>query len=137
MFEAAIITASDKGARGERDDISGPTIAEILLAASYHIHSRVVLPDNQELLSAKMQELVDEDVALILTSGGTGFSPRDFTPEATLAVIERQAPGISKRSLIVNLLGSPKAVRECLNFVLPELEHGLKILRGEASECAR
>lgn len=84
-----------------------------------------------------MQELVDEDVALILTSGGTGFSPRDFTPEATLAVIERQAPGISKRSLIVNLLGSPKAVRECLNFVLPELEHGLKILRGEASECAR
>lgn len=161
MFTAAIITASDKGASGEREDISGQTIAEILHAAGYHIHSRVILPDEQDLLSAKMRELVDEDVALILTTGGTGFSPRDTTPEATLAVIERQAPGIPEamrflslqitkramlsravagirqRSLIVNLPGSPKAVTECLAFILPELEHGLKILRGEANECAR
>ena len=161
MFEAAIITASDKGSKGEREDVSGQTIREILMASGYKIHSQSILPDEKDVLADKMRELVKQDVALILTTGGTGFSQRDVTPEATLAVIERQVPGIpeamrylslqiTKRAmlsravagicqntLLVNLPGSPKAVKECLGFVLPELEHGLKILRGEASECAR
>lgn len=161
MFEAAVITASDKGSKGEREDISGQKICEILESAGYTIHSRVILPDEEPLLAKQMQALAEQDVALILTTGGTGFSPRDCTPEATLSVIERQVPGIPeamrylslqitkramlsravagirKRTLIVNLPGSPKAVTECLDFILPELEHGLKILRGEASECAR
>jgi len=161
MFEAAIITASDKGSKGEREDVSGQTIREILMASGYKIHSQSILPDEKDVLADKMRELIKQDVALILTTGGTGFSQRDVTPEATLAVIERQVPGIpeamrylslqiTKRAmlsravagicqntLLVNLPGSPKAVKECLGFVLPELEHGLKILRGEASECAR
>ena len=161
MFEAAIITASDKGSKGDREDVSGQTIREILMAAGYKIHSQSILPDEKDVLADKMRELIKQDVALILTTGGTGFSQRDVTPEATLEVIERQVPGIpeamrylslqiTKRAmlsravagicqntLLVNLPGSPKAVKECLGFVLPELEHGLKILRGEASECAR
>ena len=161
MFGAAIITASDKGSKGEREDVSGQTIREILMTAGYKIHSQIILPDEKDVLADKMRELIKQDVALILTTGGTGFSQRDVTPEATLAVIERQVPGIpeamrylslqiTKRAmlsravagicqntLLVNLPGSPKAVKECLGFVLPEIEHGLKILRGEASECAR
>ena len=161
MFEVAIITASDKGSRGEREDLSGKKIAEIIEGAGYRLHSLTILPDEAELLAGKMKELSTADVALVLTTGGTGFSPRDCTPEATLSVIERNVPGIPEamrykslqitdramlsravagirgRTLIVNLPGSPKAVTECLEFILPSLEHGLKIMRGEASECAR
>jgi len=161
MFTAAVITASDKGACGEREDVSGQTAEALLRAAGYMVCSRTVLPDDAEQLSAKMIELADTDVALILTTGGTGFSPRDCTPEATLAVVERQCPGIPeamrslsmqitkramltravagirRQSLIVNLPGSPKAVTECLDFILPTLDHGIKILRGETGECAR
>lgn len=161
MFEVAIITASDKGSRGEREDLSGKKIAEIIKEAGYSLHSLTILPDEVEMLASKMKELATADVALVLTTGGTGFSPRDCTPEATLSVIERNVPGIPEamrykslqitdramlsravagirgRTLIVNLPGSPKAVTECLEFILPSLDHGLKIMRGEASECAR
>lgn len=160
-LEAAVITASDKGARGEREDKSGDKAEAMLKEAGYAKVHRTLLPDEKEELAAKMREFADLGIALILTTGGTGFSPRDVTPEATLAVCERLAPGIPeamralslkitpramlsraaagihKRSLIVNLPGSPKAVEECLGFILPSLAHGLEILRGETGECAR
>jgi molybdenum cofactor synthesis domain-containing protein len=160
-LEAAIITASDKGARGEREDKSGDKAEAMLKEAGYAKVHRALLPDEKEELAAKMREFADMGIALILTTGGTGFSPRDVTPEATLAVCERLAPGIPeamralslkitpramlsraaagihKRSLIVNLPGSPKAVEECLGFILPSLAHGIEILRGETGECAR
>ena len=160
-WEAAVITASDKGAQGEREDISGDKAETMLKAAGYATVHRALLPDNQAELAANMREFADCGISLILTTGGTGFSPRDVTPEATLEVCERLAPGIPeamralslkitphamlsraaagihKRSLIVNLPGSPKAVEECLGFILPALRHGLEILRGETRECAR
>ena len=160
-LEAAVITASDKGARGEREDKSGDKAEAMLKEAGYAKIHRALLPDEKEELAAKMREFADMGIALILTTGGTGFSPRDVTPEATLAVCERLAPGIPeamralslkitpramlsraaagihKRSLIVNLPGSPKAVEECLGFILPSLAHGIEILRGETGECAR
>ena len=160
-LEAAVITASDKGAKGEREDKSGDKAEAMLKEAGYAKVHRALLPDEKEELAAKMREFADMGIALILTTGGTGFSPRDVTPEATLAVCERLAPGIPeamralslkitpramlsraaagihKRSLIVNLPGSPKAVEECLGFILPSLAHGIEILRGETGECAR
>lgn len=156
-LDAAIITVSDRGFHGLRaEDASGDKCAELLTAAGYKIFSRTPLPDVKKMLVDKLIELADAGVGLILTTGGTGFSVRDITPEATLEVCTRLAPGIPeamrnlsmqvtrramlsravagirKRSLIVNLPGSPKAVDECLNFVLPELQHGIEILRGEA-----
>ena len=160
-LDAAIITASDKGSRGERVDKSGPKVREMLEAAGYTVAAMTILPDEQAELEAKMKELAARGIGLIVTTGGTGFSPRDITPEATLAVCERLAPGIPeamralsmqvthramlsraqagicRRSLIVNLPGSAKAVEECLGFVLPELQHGIEILRGDAGECGR
>ncbi len=161
-FTAAVITLSDKGARGERVDESGPAAAQMLQDAGYEILETLILPDEPELLKTELIRLADEVQAdLVVTSGGTGFSLRDQTPEATLAVADRNAPGIAeyirmrsmqltnramlsrgasvirKGTLIVNLPGSPKAVRESLEFILDSLDHGLKILRGSASECAR
>lgn len=160
-LEAAVITASDKGSRGEREDKSGVKVREMLEAAGYTVKHTVIVPDEQAELERVMREFADEGIALVATTGGTGFSPRDVTPEATASVCERMAPGIGeamrslslkitdramlsratagivKRTLIVNLPGSPKAVEECLGFVLAPLAHGLDILRGEASECAR
>lgn len=161
-FTAAVITLSDKGARGERGDESGPAAAQMLQNAGYEILETLILPDEPELLKTELIRLADEVQAdLVVTSGGTGFSLRDQTPEATLAVADRNAPGIAeyirmrsmqltnramlsrgasvirKGTLIVNLPGSPKAVRESLEFILDSLDHGLKILRGSASECAR
>ena len=158
-LDAAIITVSDRGFHGLRDeDTSGDKCEEILTAAGYKIHSRTTLPDVKKFLVDKLIELADVGVGLILTTGGTGFSIRDITPEATLEVCTRLAPGIPeamrslslqvtgramlsravagirKRSLIVNLPGSPKAVEECLNFILPKLKHGIEILRGEADK---
>ena len=155
-LDAAIITMSDRGFHGLRDeDVSGNKCEEILSNAGYKIVFRTILPDIKQLLTKKLIELADFGVGLIVTTGGTGFSIRDVTPEATLEVCTRLAPGIAeamrnlsmekthramlsravagirKRSLIVNLPGSPKAVDECLNFVLPELQHGIEILRGE------
>ncbi len=160
-LDAAIITASDKGSKGEREDVSGDEVERLLKEAGYDIAERIILPDEQAELEAAMRGFADRGIALVLTTGGTGFSMRDVTPEATAAVCDRMAPGIAeamraksleitpramlsrataglaKRTLIVNLPGSPKAVRECLGFILPTLRHGIDILRGETSECAR
>lgn len=161
MFKAAVITASDKGAQGLREDLSGPCIKKILEEANYEVVSVDILPDDRNLIADKLIELSDRKIPLILTTGGTGFAPRDNTPEATRDVIEKETPGISeairseslkitpramlsraisgirKQSLIINLPGSPKAVKECLDFILPILEHGLNIMLNLDSECAR
>ncbi len=161
-FTAAVITLSDKGAAGEREDKSGPLIVSMLEEAGYDVVEAMLLPDERGPLEYQMKRLADQrQVSLILTTGGTGFSERDITPEATKAVCDRMARGIAeairgysmtitkramlsraesgirKKTLIVNLPGSPKAVKEALEFVLPELAHGLGILRGEVKECAR
>ena len=161
-MRVAIITSSDSGYAGEREDKSGPVIAEMVTAAGYTVVSQEILPDDYEMLTKRMAEICDSHGAeLILTTGGTGFSVRDIMPEATAAVCERMVPGvpeamraysmqftpramlsraasgIRKRTLIVNMPGSPKAVRESLEFILPSLGHGLEILTGEATNCAR
>ena len=161
-FQAAIITLSDKGFKGEREDLSGPAAKEMLEEAGYEVVEMILLPDEPAMLKKELIRLSDQrQVDLILTSGGTGFSLRDRTPEATLEVMDRNAPGIAeymrmksceitdrgmlsrgvsvirKSTLIINLPGSPKAVKENLGFILNALDHGLKILRGSASECAR
>ena len=161
-FRVFVLTASDAGSRGEREDKSGPCIEKMVTAAGYEVTGRALLPDDREALAEKMREVCDDDLAdLLLTTGGTGFSPRDCMPEATADVTERAVPGIPeamrylslqitpramlsrasagirKGTLIVNLPGSPKAVKECLEFILPALEHGLEILRGTAHNCAR
>jgi len=159
-FRAAVVTLSDKGSRGEREDKSGPLIARMLEGAGYRVVAQVLLPDELERIKAELINLSDRRQAdLILTTGGTGFSRRDVTPEATIAVAERAAPGIAEairayslritgramlgrgvsvirgNTLIVNLPGSEKAVRESLEYILPHLAHGLEILRGDAAEC--
>ncbi len=161
-MKLAIITSSDKGYAGQREDESGKVICEIAKKYGYEIVDQVILPDDIEMLSNKMKELSDKEIAdLILTTGGTGFSVRDITPEATRLIIEREVPGICeamrysslqitkramlsravagirKNTLIVNLPGSPKAVRENLEFVIEDLKHGIEILKGSATECAR
>lgn len=160
-FTAAVITVSDKGSAGEREDKSGPLAKEMLVSAGYKVVETLIVPDGIERLSKELIRLCDmRQVNLIITSGGTGFSVRDLTPEATIKVAERQAPGIAEamrahsmqitdraclsravsairgQSLIINLPGSPKAVKEDLEYVLPIIEHGIHILRGSASECA-
>lgn len=162
MFKVGIITASDKGSVGERVDESGQLIKSIMTDKGYDVAEVVILPDERALLSAEMIDMCDNKrYDLILTTGGTGFSPRDFTPEATLDIIHRNAPGIAEamrahslsitpkamlsrsvsgirnQTLIINLPGSPKAVRENLEVVLPALKHGLEILTGKASECGQ
>ena len=160
-LDAAVLTASDKGSRGEREDKSGAAIREMLTEAGYAVAGHGVVPDEKEEIARELTLWSDRGVALVLTTGGTGFSVRDVTPEATRSVIERETPGIPeamralsmqithramltraaagirKRTLIVNLPGSEKAVRECLGFILPELRHGIEILRGDTGEGAR
>ena len=161
-FRAYILTASDAGSRGEREDRAAPAAEKLLREAGYEITGYALLPDERALLSAKLREVCDSDLAdLLVTTGGTGFSKRDCAPEATADVIERAVPGIPeamryyslqitpramlsrasagirKGTLIVNLPGSPKAVEECLGCILPSLEHGLEILRDKAHDCAR
>jgi molybdopterin adenylyltransferase len=161
MFTAGILTISDKGSRGERIDESGEAIKEILAALDARVLKYEVVPDEREVISAKLAEWVDkEGIELILTTGGTGLTPRDVTPEATLSIIDKEVPGfaeamrieslkktpmavlsravsgIRKRSLIVNLPGSPKAVRECLEAVSPAFNHAIETLRGESGDCA-
>lgn len=158
----AIITSSDTGYAGTREDVSGQVIQEIVEASGYQVVHKVLLPDESTQLSEKMQQLADAGgIDLILTTGGTGCSKRDCMPEATMAIAERMVPGIGeairaysmqftkramlsrgtaairKETLIVNLPGSPKAINECLPYILPELVHGIEILTGKASNCAR
>lgn len=162
-FTAAVITLSDKGAAGLREDKSGPLVKEILEANvqdDYEVVETLLLGDERLLLENNLRRLCDQrQVDVIFTTGGTGFSKRDITPEATLAVCDRMADGIAqamrvhsiaitgramlsravsgirKNTLIVNLPGSPKAVKECLEYALPYLGHGLSVLRGTEAEC--
>ena len=161
-WKAAVVTLSDKGYAGEREDKSGPLICEMLTEAGYDIQKTVLLPDEREEIKKCLCSLSDVDkMDVIFTTGGTGFAPRDCTPEATLEAADRIAPGIAEamrlaslqvtpramlsrgvsvirgQTLIINLPGSPKAVRENLEAVLPSLDHGLAILTGRAGECAR
>ncbi|MFZ5974877.1 MAG: MogA/MoaB family molybdenum cofactor biosynthesis protein [Bacillota bacterium] len=160
MIRAAIITASDKGHKGEREDKSAQVIMGMISEIA-QVEHYVVLPDERKVLADEMRSLAERGVELILTTGGTGFSPRDVTPEATRDVIEREVPGIPEamrakslaitsramltrsvagivgQTLIINLPGSPKAVAECLEVVLPALAHGIEILTGRGGECAR
>ncbi|SFA76186.1 molybdenum cofactor synthesis domain-containing protein [Acetitomaculum ruminis DSM 5522] len=161
-YTVGIITASDKGSRGERVDLSGAKIKEMVEKAGYQVTSMEIVEDDKEKLKAAMTKLADEKIAdLILTTGGTGFSMRDVTPEATIEVCDRMAMGIAeamraysmtitkramlsravsgirKQSLIVNMPGSPKAVEESLEYILDSLLHGIQILKGDTGECAR
>ena len=150
LYRVAILTASDKGAAGKREDLSGPAAKEIMEQAGYTVVDMRILPDERQLLSETMKEICDKGTAdLILTTGGTGFSPRDWTPgfseamrAASLAItpramLSRGVSVIRKQTLIVNLPGSPKAVRENLEVILPALEHGLDILTANAGECGQ
>lgn len=159
-IRAAIITLSDKGSQGEREDESGKTIQEMLTAINVLIAHYEVLPDDKHLIIEVLSRLSDAGaIDLIITTGGTGVSPRDVTPEATLAVIERELPGMAEamraeslkktphamisravagirnQTLIVNLPGSPKAVRENLAVILPALPHAIEKIKGDPGEC--
>lgn len=156
-FRAAILTASDRSFQGLREDASGPEIAKIVSEYGYEVAEKVLVPDEENLISSELIRLTDEvKPDVILTTGGTGFSARDCMPEATMKVADKNVPGIAeairahsmtitpramlsravsvirKETLIVNLPGSPKAVRECLEYLLPNLDHGILILRGQA-----
>lgn len=162
MYRVGILTASDKGSRGEREDLSAQVIREEVAKINGEVIEYVIVPDELEIIQNKLIEFADvKKLDLVLTTGGTGFSLRDITPEATLAVVDRIVPGIPelmrmesykltpravlsraaagirKSTLIINLPGSPKAVRENLEWILPALPHGLDILKGTSSECAR
>ncbi|MBU5332975.1 MogA/MoaB family molybdenum cofactor biosynthesis protein [Anaerocolumna aminovalerica] len=162
MIRVGIITASDKGSAGQRVDTSGDVIREIIERQGWQVTEYEILPDEQQKLEQKMMDWCDNyKVDLLLTTGGTGFSNRDVTPEATYAVAERLVPGIGeamryyslqitkramlsrgiaairKGTLIINLPGSPKGVKENLEVIIDGLGHGLDILKGEASECGQ
>lgn len=158
-MKIGILTVSDKGWRGEREDRSGPAIREMMEAAGAEVVRARIVPDEPELIKAALVEWSGEGLDLILTTGGTGFSPRDWTPEATRAVVEREAPGICEAmrqagmkktptamlsravaglrgsTLIVNLPGSEKGARESLDAIMEALPHGIDILKGRAGEC--
>lgn len=162
MFQVAVYTISDSGFQGKREDTSGPLIVSLLKEYGYDIIHTEILPDVQETIERALCHAADhQSVDLVLTTGGTGFSPRDVTPEATLSVSEKAVPGIPeamralsakvtnramlsraaagirKQTLIVNLPGSPKAVEECLSFILEPLHHGLEILTEHSKDCGR
>ena len=160
MITVAVLTLSDKGSKGEREDSSGPLIQDMLKSINAEVRFYDILPDEKELIKKKLIEY-SEKVDLILTTGGTGLSPRDVTPEATLDIIDRQVPGIAEAmrseglkktsramlsravagvrgtSLIINLPGSPKAVKENLHVILEVIPHAIEKIKGDLSECAR
>ncbi len=161
MLKAGILTVSDKGWRGERQNRSGEVIKEILSQTGVSIANYDIVPDEKKSITGKLIQWADKDkVDVILTTGGTGLGPRDVTPEATLSVVDRVAPGFAEamraeslkktpyamlsravvgtrgRCLIINLPGSPKAVRECLETILPALPHAMETLKGQGGECA-
>lgn len=160
MRQAAILTISNRGFRGEREDKSGPAVQEILDNAGFSVAYFEVLPDDQRLIEERLRHLADQSrFDLVVTTGGTGVSPEDLTPDATLAVIDRQVPGMAEvmraaslaktphamlsravagirgETLIVNLPGSVKGARENLEVVLPALQHALEKIQGDPSEC--
>lgn len=161
MIKAAILTMSDKGARGEREDKSGEAIREMLAGIADIVHYEII-PDEREIIRDRLIRLSDElNVELIATTGGTGVSPRDVTPDATMDVIDRELPGMAEamraeslkktphamisravcgirgKTLIINLPGSPKAVRENLAVVLPAIPHAVEKICGSEAECGR
>lgn len=161
QFRAAVITLSDKGATGKRVDESGPLVKQMLEEKHIcQVEEMIIIPDEPQMLRENLIRMSDEDrYDLVLTTGGTGLSPRDFTPEATLAIADRNVPGIAeymryksfeitdramlsrgasvmrKETLIINLPGSPKAVKENLGFIIPALSHALEVMTGQAAEC--
>ena len=162
MYHAAVLTVSDRSFRGERPDAGGPLIAEMLKNAGYEVTVTAIVPDEQAQIEEKLRQIADSgEVQLLVTTGGTGFAPRDVTPEATLTVCDRLTPGIPeamryasmqvtnramlsraqagirKGTLIINLPGSPKAAKENLEAVLPALSHGLEMLSGRPADCAK
>ncbi len=163
MYTAAVITISDKGYRGERVDTGGPNLVEILKDKGFDVTYTQIIPDDREMIKSELIKCADEmHIALVLTTGGTGFSPRDITPEATMEVVERPTPGIPEamrvesmritpkgclsrssagirgRSLIINLPGSKKASQENILAVIDPVSHGLDMLYSEGSaDCAK
>jgi molybdopterin adenylyltransferase len=160
MFTVGVLTISDKGAKGERQDESGQMIREILPSIDARIVNYDIVPDDKELIVEKLVKWVDvDDLDVLITTGGTGLTPRDVTPEATLTVVDKIVPGIAEamraeslkktphamlsravagargKCLIINLPGSPKAVRECLEVISPALPHAVETLKGQAGEC--
>ena len=157
-YTAAVVTVSDKGAAGLREDKSGPLAADKLAEWGFDVVSTGIIPDERDIIERRLIELSDKGIRLIITSGGTGASPRDITPEATMAVSEREMPGLSelmrfkgyditpyavlsrgrsvirKGSLIINLPGNPKAVGENLDILKPVLAHAIKMLEGRDTE---
>jgi molybdopterin adenylyltransferase len=161
LITAGVITLSDKGSRGERVDLSGPEVTRMLKEIGIETTCYEVVPDEADIIERKLIEFVDERrLDLVVTTGGTGVSPRDVTPEATLKVIDREIPGmaeamrresmlktphamisravagIRKTTLIINLPGSPKGVRENLAVILPALKHAIEKIKGDQSDCA-
>lgn len=159
MFTVGILTVSDKGWSGERQDRSGEVIRETLSQIDAQVASYDIVPDEKELIAAKLVQWADK-VDVIITTGGTGLGPRDVTPEATLSVVDKVVPGFAEAMrgksfektpvavlsravagtrggcLIINLPGSPKAVHECLEVILPVLPHAVEMLKGQGGECA-
>jgi len=161
MFNAGIITVSDKGSQGKREDLSGPVIAEMLAGAAIQIKQTLIIPDEVDQIRQAIIKFADvEKLDLILTTGGTGVSPRDLTPDATLKVLDKEIPGMAEamriasmkitphamisravagirgRSLIINLPGSPKGAKENLSVVLPALQHAIEKIKGDDRDCA-
>ena len=159
-YKAAILTASDKGAIGQREDLSGPELEKLLTEMGLAVVSSIIVPDEREQIADALIDLCDnKNVDLILTTGGTGFSPRDITPEATRDVIHREVPGIPEamrqeslkitnramlsraiagirnQTLIINMPGSVKAARECFEVIRPALPHAMEILTGRGGNC--
>jgi molybdopterin adenylyltransferase len=160
LFKAAVVTVSDKGASGLREDKSGAVVREMLEGAHVDVVRSEIVPDDRNALEILLRDLCDVGLNLVVTTGGTGLSPRDVTPEATMAVIDREVPGMAEAmraqslkvtahamisravcglrgaTLVVNLPGSPAGARECLEVILPALPHALEVASGNASECA-
>ena len=162
MIKVGILTISDKGSQGEREDLSGKVIEEVVKKINGEVKYYQIIPEEKNIIQEELIKAVDKlHLDLILTTGGTGLAKRDVTPDATLEVIEKEVPGISeiirsesfkktdrailsrgvagirKESLIINLPGSPKGVRESLETILEALPHGIEILKGQATECGR
>jgi len=161
MFKGAVVTVSDKGFRGEREDKSGEIIKNMLKQIDVDVAFYKIVPDEKEMIKQTLIDFTERGMDLIVTTGGTGLAPRDVTPDATLEVIDKEVPGMAetmrvrgiektpnamlsravvgvrKKTLIINLPGSPKGVRENLEAVIDAIPHGLKVLKGEVEECGK